>query len=96
MSSALQKRYDFVEPILKWPGGKRWLASLLADQIRNELKNCYYEPVRFQPPQLLRKSSGWATPARPFVLSARRSARASAGSPKPAYHPGCSAKAMRE
>ena len=44
MSSTLQKKHDFVEPILKWPGGKRWLSSLLADLIRNELENCYYEP----------------------------------------------------
>ena len=33
-----------LEPFLKWPGGKRWLASLLCNAIRPELKGTYYEP----------------------------------------------------
>lgn len=32
------------EPFLKWPGGKRWLAPILADILKNELSGCYYEP----------------------------------------------------
>lgn len=30
--------------LLKWPGGKRWLAPLLAKAIRPRLKSTYYEP----------------------------------------------------
>lgn len=33
-----------VQPVLKWPGGKRWLASSLAPIIRDELSGTYYEP----------------------------------------------------
>lgn len=31
-------------PFLKWPGGKRWLAPLLVQIIRPELKRTYFEP----------------------------------------------------
>src|ERR1700690_729520 len=33
-----------VEPLLKWPGGKRWLAPWLADLVRDNLTNVYFEP----------------------------------------------------
>jgi DNA adenine methylase len=33
-----------VLPLLKWPGGKRWLASFLAQIIHPVLHNTYYEP----------------------------------------------------
>lgn len=33
-----------LSPFLKWPGGKRWLAPLLAPIIRRELRGIYYEP----------------------------------------------------
>jgi len=32
------------KPLLKWPGGKRWLASLLAPTLRRELTGRYIEP----------------------------------------------------
>jgi len=32
------------KPLLKWPGGKRWLASLLAPTLCRELKGRYIEP----------------------------------------------------
>lgn len=32
------------EPFLKWPGGKRWVASTIADLIRPRLSGTYYEP----------------------------------------------------
>lgn len=32
------------DPLLKWPGGKRWLAPLLSAIIKPELAGCYYEP----------------------------------------------------
>ena len=31
-------------PFLKWPGGKRWAAPLIADLIRGTLRGVYYEP----------------------------------------------------
>lgn len=31
-------------PFLKWPGGKRWLAPVLSDVLRPELRGLYYEP----------------------------------------------------
>lgn len=31
-------------PILKWPGGKRWLSKTLVPIIRDELQGCYFEP----------------------------------------------------
>jgi DNA adenine methylase len=31
-------------PFLKWPGGKRWLAPLLAEIVRPDLKGTYFEP----------------------------------------------------
>jgi DNA adenine methylase len=31
-------------PFLKWPGGKRWVASTIADLIRPRLSGTYYEP----------------------------------------------------
>ncbi|MGA8026636.1 MAG: Dam family site-specific DNA-(adenine-N6)-methyltransferase [Bryobacteraceae bacterium] len=39
-------RQDVVrlEPLLKWPGGKRWLAPWLADLIRDNLTGRYFEP----------------------------------------------------
>src|SRR4051794_6934546 len=33
-----------MEPFLKWPGGKRWLAASLSSVIRELLTNTYYEP----------------------------------------------------
>lgn len=33
-----------VKPVLKWPGGKRWLAPLLGPIIQERLRNIYYEP----------------------------------------------------
>lgn len=35
---------DIVEPFLKWPGGKRWLAPGLASILRGELTGTYWEP----------------------------------------------------
>src|SRR5260221_7522145 len=35
---------DRVDPLLKWPGGKRWLAPWLADLVRDNLTRCYFEP----------------------------------------------------
>lgn len=32
------------EPILKWPGGKRWLVPILSNLLAAELKSVYYEP----------------------------------------------------
>jgi len=32
------------EPILKWPGGKRWLTPLVSEILKRELDGCYYEP----------------------------------------------------
>lgn len=32
------------DPLLKWPGGKRWLAPLLSQILKQRLKRCYYEP----------------------------------------------------
>lgn len=31
-------------PLLKWPGGKKWLAPLLSPTLQQELTHCYYEP----------------------------------------------------
>lgn len=33
-----------MEPFLKWPGGKRWLAHRLAPTINAALRRCYFEP----------------------------------------------------
>ena len=33
-----------VDPLLKWPGGKRWLAPWLAGLVRDSLTGCYFEP----------------------------------------------------
>lgn len=33
-----------MEPFLKWPGGKRWIASQLATEIRSALRGVYFEP----------------------------------------------------
>lgn len=33
-----------VDPFLKWPGGKRWIARELAQYIVSRLKSHYYEP----------------------------------------------------
>lgn len=33
-----------VNPCLKWPGGKRWLAPVLADIMKRELAGRYFEP----------------------------------------------------
>ena len=33
-----------IEPFLKWPGGKRWLASRLSAILKPELQGTYYEP----------------------------------------------------
>lgn len=33
-----------VKPLLKWPGGKRWLAPLLVPLLRDELRGTYFEP----------------------------------------------------
>jgi DNA adenine methylase len=35
---------DAAVPFLKWPGGKRWLAPMLAEVFRHEQVNRYYEP----------------------------------------------------
>lgn len=35
---------DAVAPLLKWPGGKRWLAPWLADLVRDNLTGRYFEP----------------------------------------------------
>lgn len=35
---------DRVGPLLKWPGGKRWLAPWLADLVRDNLTGRYFEP----------------------------------------------------
>src|SRR5437762_3129450 len=32
------------KPLLKWPGGKRWLSPLLVPVLRRELKRLYIEP----------------------------------------------------
>jgi DNA adenine methylase len=32
------------EPVLKWAGGKRWLAPILVPSLANELSGTYYEP----------------------------------------------------
>lgn len=32
------------EPFLKWPGGKRWAAKLIADLVRSHLSGRYFEP----------------------------------------------------
>jgi DNA adenine methylase len=32
------------DPILKWPGGKRWLVPLLSNLMAAELRSAYYEP----------------------------------------------------
>ena len=39
-----KKRLGAVDPFLKWPGGKRWLAPLLANIIDRELLGTYFEP----------------------------------------------------
>jgi DNA adenine methylase len=33
-----------IQPFLKWPGGKRWLANDIVAIIRPKLKGCYFEP----------------------------------------------------
>jgi DNA adenine methylase len=33
-----------ITPFLKWPGGKRWLAPVIADLVRSQLSGTYYEP----------------------------------------------------
>lgn len=33
-----------VLPLLKWPGGKRWLAPVIVPALRGELRGKYYEP----------------------------------------------------
>lgn len=33
-----------VDPLLKWPGGKRWLAKVIAPTLRSFLQGIYYEP----------------------------------------------------
>ncbi len=33
------------DPLLKWPGGKRWVAPLLASLLRQELSGTYFEPM---------------------------------------------------
>lgn len=33
-----------VQPFLKWPGGKRWIAHKIADCIKECLQSTYYEP----------------------------------------------------
>lgn len=35
---------NFVDPFLRWAGGKRWLTPQLVPIIRQRLKGCYYEP----------------------------------------------------
>lgn len=37
-------RHAPVKPFLKWPGGKRWGASTIADMVRHHLTGTYYEP----------------------------------------------------
>ncbi|HUO31615.1 MAG TPA: Dam family site-specific DNA-(adenine-N6)-methyltransferase [Bryobacteraceae bacterium] len=38
------KTREPVPPFLKWPGGKRWAGTLIADVLRPHLKHTYYEP----------------------------------------------------
>jgi DNA adenine methylase len=33
-----------VESVLKWPGGKRWIAPLVSKLATKSLRNCYFEP----------------------------------------------------
>lgn len=33
-----------VDPLLKWPGGKRWLAKVIAPTLQSALLGTYYEP----------------------------------------------------
>ena len=33
------------DPLLKWPGGKRWLAPVLTSLLREELSGTYFEPM---------------------------------------------------
>jgi DNA adenine methylase len=33
-----------IEPFLKWPGGKRWLTSILGTVLQTELHGTYFEP----------------------------------------------------
>lgn len=40
----LKLNTEVCEPILKWPGGKRWLAPILSELLKAELANRYYEP----------------------------------------------------
>lgn len=42
--SYTKTKQQLFEPILKWPGGKRWLAPLLHELLKVELENYYYEP----------------------------------------------------
>jgi len=32
------------DPLLKWPGGKRWLAQFLSQALKRHLTGCYFEP----------------------------------------------------
>jgi len=40
----LQSNMRKMNPFLKWPGGKRWLAPRIADIIKPHLKGRYFEP----------------------------------------------------
>jgi DNA adenine methylase len=33
-----------LNPFLRWPGGKRWIAKLIADVVQARLRNVYFEP----------------------------------------------------
>lgn len=37
-------RSDKMQPFLKWPGGKRWAADIIAKLIRKHLTGTYFEP----------------------------------------------------
>lgn len=40
----IEEAADECAPLLKWPGGKRWLAPVIVPIIRRELTGRYYEP----------------------------------------------------
>jgi len=44
MDSPIDEAPRSCRPFLKWPGGKRWIAPLLDDIIREDLDGTYYEP----------------------------------------------------
>lgn len=44
MPTTFPARRPAVTPFLKWPGGKRWLAPIVARALHPEIKGRYYEP----------------------------------------------------